>query len=118
MQTLILTITLSIGRSGQPPPDVARAKRLAQAAAKLVEIVSPRQAVGSSSLKDRFKNSRREVVMIEECELARLATLFNIGVLSEVRPFGVLLMRRASGGADLGDRRKSCFPIRIRRPDN
>lgn len=73
--------------NGQPLPDIVRAKRLALAAARLVEVVAPREqseAVASAG-KGWRKGKSTSRTVVEECELARMVTAFNIGILSEVR---------------------------------
>lgn len=83
------TSTSTSGRDSyrQPLPDIVRAKRLALAAARLVEVVSPRPnpnlLVVSEDKSRRMRRNTERVV--EECELARMVTAFNIGMLSEVR---------------------------------
>ncbi|KAF8309110.1 hypothetical protein DL93DRAFT_1791742 [Clavulina sp. PMI_390] len=87
----------SAGRSGnhtapgpsQPAPDLARARRLALAAAKLVEAVSPRNSNTASKswlLGLPAQNEKKPVIV--ECELARLASACNLGALAEVSDDG------------------------------
>lgn len=64
-------------RSAQQPPDIDRAKRLAQAAARLVEIVEPDKITFNPE-------SSHQPLGDSECALARVVIAFNLGVLSEV----------------------------------
>lgn len=64
-------------RSAQRPPDIDRAKRLALAAARLVEIVESDKITSATE-------SSHQPLGDPECALARLVIVFNLGVLSEV----------------------------------
>jgi len=75
--------------SQQPQPDVHRARGLALAAARLVEMVSEsnesrmnRLGVGNKNATAQRLRPQQDVV--SECELARLVVAFNIGMLSEM----------------------------------
>ena len=84
---------LAAARASQPQPDVHRARRLAQAAARLIEVVSESNESKMSRLRaDKSGTTLRPATRnsIHECELARLVVAFNIGVLSEVNPFPIL----------------------------
>jgi len=82
---------IAAARASQPQPDVHRARGLALAAARLVEMVSESNEFRMSRLGVDNNNAtaprlgpRQDVV--SECEVARLVVAFNIGMLSEVNP--------------------------------
>ena len=81
---------LAAARASQPQPDVHRARRLAQAAARLIEVVSESNESKMSRLRADTTLRPATRNSIHECELARLVVAFNIGVLSEVNPFPIL----------------------------
>src|SRR6266852_4279616 len=65
---------LAAARASQPQPDVHRARRLAQAAARLVEVVSESNESKMSRLRaDKTGTALRPATrnFIHECELAR-----------------------------------------------
>jgi len=60
-------------RGGQAPPDLDRAKRLAEAAARLVRIVESAES-----------DSSQQLLEDSECTMARVVIAFNLRALSEV----------------------------------
>jgi hypothetical protein len=73
-------------RASQPRPDIYRARQLALAARRLIEVVSESDESRMSRLDGDNAGALRSRGQdaVFECELARLVVAFNVGVLSEV----------------------------------